>query len=595
MSSLISGISQKISTSRYLYIGFDAAPMMSSILLWHCNQNAAEHKGATDEQEFLRKFAVGIPGCVTFEKIDFDKSSTVECNAERYGGVGIGTNGGGVRCAVIGDFVVKGIGQNPLVGSDTDIHHTYGGFKANYAVHETIYSGLLCKLLPIGTVPVIGTILTGSQAAFVKGLERGWGGLIVRERAARPASLLRAGWFKPDCCSSMMSDVVRVRNVNRVLMQLLENSEAASVFFTEFLENCAKQFACARAFRLTHGALTPSNLSLDGRWMDLTNTSFTSSGENIAGGNRKTPSFYEELDAPLVIAREMLDTFEKYTGTSLNFRRLATGYRRALSKNLGKEIARVFGIDHISHDRLLCHDILSKFTNEIFKILTSGPIVFDRWPEHLRADDPIIVTIENCFSSLMGDAVVEYIDFMRKVCPNLNPATLLDCFRKIINSLKATLPGDIDGGWYLCHLYVAAIKKAVLTEYFFKVRMERIVGRLMDASDISTLSRFMDETICFGAWVFSDQNFGGESLEVLKFPGILITYKFYTAELSIIDHRTSSAYLIGQQTKISSVKPVCDLLQLHGFDFIPYVERVVTMIFRLTGNECRTESREIAA
>ncbi|ELE50971.1 mchC domain protein [Escherichia coli] len=55
-------------------------------------------------------------------------------HAERYGGSGIQRNGGGARCGFDGNYQVKGIGSNPLVGEGTDERHSNGALGAVHAI-----------------------------------------------------------------------------------------------------------------------------------------------------------------------------------------------------------------------------------------------------------------------------------------------------------------------------------------------------------------------------------------------------------------------------------------------------------------------------
>jgi hypothetical protein len=71
----------------------------------------------------------------------------MSATVERYGGTGIGANGGGARCInyEAGDptsapdgtrrmFQAMGTGQNPVVGQHDDREHSYGGLDALKAI-----------------------------------------------------------------------------------------------------------------------------------------------------------------------------------------------------------------------------------------------------------------------------------------------------------------------------------------------------------------------------------------------------------------------------------------------------------------------------
>ena len=115
---------------------------------------------------------------------------------ERYGGDGLGANGGGVRCGLAGGVQVKGIGKNALAGSGTNFFHAYGGATLNEAILEAIW-GEVCHLaLPFGGVRALGILGTGTRVPlrYPKAGEDTTTAraLLVRESPLRPAHYMRA-------------------------------------------------------------------------------------------------------------------------------------------------------------------------------------------------------------------------------------------------------------------------------------------------------------------------------------------------------------------------------------------------------------------
>src|SRR5690606_31109938 len=114
--------------------------------------------------------------------------------AERYGGFGLGTNGGGARVANINDAQIKGIGANALAGQGAPKSHSYGGLDIQSAVKEIIYSRLLNKISPIGAQAIQGLILLDEVSALHNG-KKAPSVLMVREPVARPGHFLPCANF----------------------------------------------------------------------------------------------------------------------------------------------------------------------------------------------------------------------------------------------------------------------------------------------------------------------------------------------------------------------------------------------------------------
>ena len=254
-----------------------------------------------------------------------DKQDSITVYAERYGGAGISKNGGGARCGNIGDWQVKGIGSNPLVGrtpegvrdEKDDTWHSYGGLSLLDAIIETINTVVVNEALPAGTVNCIGIIETGDDTAYQPGLvleddlSTGRGALLVRETTLRPAHLCPSENFTPkdEYKSLLESDVYRLRLANRELAREL-NHDGFVNFLAAFLKTSANQFAVGKVLRIYHGAVNTANIAADGRWLDLSTVCFVEANKNyflqvLNGG------FYSEHLSPLAIAKDVAYQYSK--------------------------------------------------------------------------------------------------------------------------------------------------------------------------------------------------------------------------------------------------------------------------------------------
>lgn len=220
----------------------------------------------------------------------FVESSSRTQYGERYGGDGLGHNGGGVRCGLIGTIQIKGVGQNPLVGRHADFWHHYGGARLEEAVREAVWGEICNAVLPCGGVRVLGIVLTGTHVTYqdASSNERKTKrALVFRQPALRPAHYLRAIDYQPiDTMANEASDVTRTINAVQQIDAGFRRAfgspgtKAGDDYVLEALfemaDRFASQLAASRAKRVVHNLLNGSNICLDGRWIDFCRTSTTS-------------------------------------------------------------------------------------------------------------------------------------------------------------------------------------------------------------------------------------------------------------------------------------------------------------------------------
>jgi hypothetical protein len=236
----------------------------------------------SDDAALLEEFAWNIPiekNCAT------QAARTKTFYAECYGGDGIHHNGGGVRCGWTGNWVVKGIGINLLSGySDEDASNYRKNGRASLCEMfvEAIWGEVLNCALPYGAARMAAIIATGE---FLSDTPYPTAGAGVREFVWRPAHFMRAYTFhvRAENRALIPSDTARVKEAIARLPMMLPipaswsaqdaaratPSERLAIGLDEMVRRFAEQSAAAKAKRLSHGTLSPSNVSLDGRWNDL--------------------------------------------------------------------------------------------------------------------------------------------------------------------------------------------------------------------------------------------------------------------------------------------------------------------------------------
>lgn len=243
--------------------------------------------------------------------------------AECYGGDGIHHNGGGVRCAWSGDWLVKGIGINLLSGySDEDAAQRRNGRgSVCEMLVEAIWGEVLTIALPFGAVRLTAVLKTDER---LPDQDYPTGGTGIREFISRPAHFMRAWSFhvRPEHRAKIPSDTARVRQAIAQLPAFLpfpaamSDSEIAALSpqqrlkagLEEMVRRFAEQLAAARAKRLSHGTVTSSNICIDGRWNDLNSVS-TLPGY---GYRRNFTPFWAEHLAPLKIMDQLCFYISKY-------------------------------------------------------------------------------------------------------------------------------------------------------------------------------------------------------------------------------------------------------------------------------------------
>lgn len=561
-----------------LLVPFVAMKLNSARTIWLSEKFSEQltDRPQLGKDDFSNRFAYLIPGGVTFDDLDLRSDDSIVFQAERYGGFGIGDNGGGARCGTLAGMQIKGIGKNPLAGTD-DIHHSYGGFKAVYAVHEAIYSQILSRILPHGAVSVHGVILTGPDAAFIKGMERGWGGLMVREAAMRPANFLRASHFSPseEISRQIPSDVARVRAANKRLLRHCVNADGFITMLGRFLSNAASQFAFARLAGIMHGAVTPSNICVDGRWLDLTNTSFVSSSQNIGGGNRSSASFHEEMNEPVKIAQAVLETFSRFSGKALRIGPLLGYYKDSLKSSLITHLDYICGLPRRSFSSYASDDRLQRLLRLVLDIHNSAPLIYDRWPTQPPECDPLFEIMVSLFTGASSDS-----DQSKKYFRDASELrSLAASFFEIILSCS---PGEaiVAPANHLSLCFIRSAKRIFLPSFFYKGRVESQVKQLLATASLDTLETYIISILEASEWVFDLE--GQFDSVVTRTPSCVLSFNSISGafEASL----SNGEYLVFDHPRDAlnwfRSSPPSHFI-LDEFDFAPFLGAIFENVLRI--------------
>jgi uncharacterized protein YdiU (UPF0061 family) len=210
--------------------------------------------------------------------------------ADRYGGRGIGRNGGSGRSAIINGYHVKGIGRTPLIGAEADLAHASGGAYLEECVREAIFSEVVARTFPHAAVPTLAIIDTGLVQVWdtENGPKTERRTLLVRPCFVRPAHFQRATGFNSPNAKEGAEDRMRVERFFIHATAVLGHA-GLRASLSSFGERWAEQMAHSFVFRFPHGSNTTSNIALDGGLVDFGAMTAVPSWANVITMLREQP------------------------------------------------------------------------------------------------------------------------------------------------------------------------------------------------------------------------------------------------------------------------------------------------------------------
>jgi|GEM_PF-3081912 len=312
------------------YCGFQTRKLKNPLLVYR-SQELADRDG----RELLDAYGWMIPGVA-----DAQACEAVEKRfyAERYGGGGIGSHGGGVRCGTDFQLSIKGLGCNPLCGRNAPPEYAHGGMSLFECVQEAIWGAVFDIALPFGASKVLAIIGTDTPCWWVTSrwsdaeLSSRYGsppslprGMIVRDAPLRPAHFMRAPFHVPQDGRKDFAtmDLARVCQATDRLLGLMPSpshirtrsedafeGEAIERGLSELAARLAVQSAAAKAKRLVHGNITASNVCLDGKWIDYGSATALPGWGAISGYG----PFWEDRDLYAAIFDDLAHAISKGLG-----------------------------------------------------------------------------------------------------------------------------------------------------------------------------------------------------------------------------------------------------------------------------------------
>jgi hypothetical protein len=271
--------------------------------------------------------------------------------ADRYGGAGIGRNGGSGRNALVEGFLVKGIGRTPLVSASTPLSHASGGAYLEECVREAIFAEVVAHDFPYGAVPVLGILDTGLVQEWPDGIDPGIEPrtLLIRPPFVRPAHFERALGFDSGAPFEGERDHQRVKAVFAAAVSAV-GKDGLLQCIDQFWTKWAHQLAYGFVHRLSHGNNTSSNISLDGCLVDFGAASTVPTWQNCATSYH-FDSFVNRMNCVVMTMRSLY----YYVGRHLDRQFAARSFidacaarcREAFKRFVAVEVLRLCGVDDL--------------------------------------------------------------------------------------------------------------------------------------------------------------------------------------------------------------------------------------------------------
>lgn len=198
---------------------------------------------------------------------------TVRLYADKYGGDGVWPARGSARAGFLpfGDLFIKGVGYTPLFKhfDRHDFAHSHGGLNMWQAMAEAIYGEVNLNLFGESSTRILAIIDQDDYTVYPNGRK------IPRAIAVRAGNQLRPGHVMAMRVRGIVEIFI---NTVRATGQLVTRWDAAAgkrvpdlkATLLRILDDHARTAATQARWRISHCAITASNMQTDGGMLDLT-------------------------------------------------------------------------------------------------------------------------------------------------------------------------------------------------------------------------------------------------------------------------------------------------------------------------------------
>lgn len=482
-------------SSCIVQIPFKASVIENVKCLWFRSGRYESDKSQIYTASFFESLAAVVVPSPFFEDIKLTEE-TIVFEAEQYGGEGVGLNGGGVRCGNITDenLQIKGIGVSPVVGQHDNLYNSYGAYPLYEAITEATNHQIYDTILPVETVSYLAILGIGKSKYFVTAEEKSELqvgdtklALGIREQVARLGHFIQSQDYKPhrDFVNVIVADCERVKISNKRLFKTLDGdiSEVARIY----LKNTANQFSFCYVNRIAHGALTPSNISIDGRLLDLTNTTFIPPGYThiTASGNLISKN---EIEKSLEIFCLFAENFAMQVGATFNLSAFREFYYKQVNIYKPLHFLRVLGLDEKCFKHLSLQDI-NLILNKYNDLIENQKIPLRGVPRYQKTEGEIPDFILGLFSSLRTEN-------------NSNPE-LCATFKKIISGAYRSRTNRHESiKSFYTKIIIRCLRKLYFTPYFYVGRIYKYARELVNNDADLNISTYISHYKEMISWIY---------------------------------------------------------------------------------------------
>lgn len=258
---------------------------------------------------------------------------------------------------------------------------------------------------------------------------------------------------------------------------------------TNFLKRSASQFAFANIMRIAHHTLTPSNIAVDGRWLDLTSASFLNNADNYVIGTNAC--FQNEHKVILSILHEWVATFSKFNRLKMNSVAFVRYYEEVYRQEFHFHAYYFLGLPQNtlnSSDESSCADTVIEDINRLINAVRPS---VDNLPVELEKHDRVLLYLQELYapSFVASNSLVSKMVFDAF-------QVFLDLSYKRYNSKEVSKIG------FILSSALLSIKRMFVSSYYYRGRIKPILDRKMLSSDLAGIRNFICDSEKFNAWAF---------------------------------------------------------------------------------------------
>ena len=383
--------------------------------------------------------------------------------ADRYGGSGLGGNGGGGRAAFLNGYYIKGVGRTPLLGRrNLNLAHSSGCALMEEAVRDVLCSELAAAEFPYGAVRTLAIIGTGKRQSWDldEGTRTERRCLIVRSAFARPAHWERAPIFLTWDPHEGAKDAARAAAFSQAAREVFGPDDIRTTF-RRFWLRWAEQLAYGLVHRVAHAGLSTSNICLDGSLVDFGAMASLPSWAHVC----VVPGMLgagDEANQLLNCLREAAASLGRYVDPDYlqdgHLQRTAHALRERFETTVAREVLRLAGVPTSfatdvaeragkRRDRILriVDDLFRHWQREGMSIVDGWPVPLIAWdfsrvwaecpPSHLK---PLRDFLSSNLNAQAAPLAARRCEFLAQTRPGIFRGTLRhDVFEQLEKSSSA--------------------------------------------------------------------------------------------------------------------------------------------------------------